>query len=84
MKREINTQKVKDLLCKSNSTQKNFALSVGLKEPNLSKALKGERLIPMDYVFAIANFFKVKPISLTISNDTKHQDEKAMRRGAEC
>lgn len=77
MKRKINTNIVKDLLLKSGSTQKELASSIGLQAPSLSYALKGDRQIPMDYIFAIANFFEVEPISLTVSNDTKKQNKNA-------
>ena len=66
MKRQINTTKIKELLKEQKKTQKKLADSIGYSEPNLSIALKGNRDIPMGFVFAVADFFKVDPESITL------------------
>jgi len=73
MKQKINTLKVKDLLLKQDKTATELANYLHIPLPSISLALNGDRGISMDYVFAIAKFFKVKAISLTVSNDTKQK-----------
>lgn len=65
MKRRINHIKIKELLIKTGKKQKELALCIGCSEPQLSSGLKNKRQIPMGYVFDIASFFKVNPLSIT-------------------
>jgi len=73
--RKINTKKIEELLNKKGTSQKHFAETIGIKEPNVSRAFKGRGDISMNYVFDIANYFKVNPLSLTIENDTKQKNK---------
>ena len=79
--RIINTEKIKELLQKKGTTQKHFSQTVGVKEANISRALKGNGSISMNYVFDIANYFKVSPLSLTIDNNTKQSNTTATQQG---
>ena len=71
--RTINTQRIKELLEKKGTTQKHLSQEIGVKEANISRAIKGNGGISMNYVFDIANYFKVAPLSLTIDNNTKQK-----------
>ena len=65
MKKIINKSEVKKLLSASAKSQKDLAEFIGYPESNLSACLgSGERNIPMGYVFSIASFLKVKPLSI--------------------
>ena len=74
MKRIINTEKIKELLEKNNKRQVDLAKHLHIPLSNMSMALKGDRNLSMGYVFEIASFFNVKPLSLTIQNDTKQKN----------
>ncbi len=71
MKRTINIEKVKELLEKSGKRQTDLAKYLRIPLSTVSMSFKGDRNLSMGYVFDIANFFNVKPLSLTIQNDTK-------------
>jgi len=82
MKRKINIEKVKKLLKKSGKTQKEFASLVNMSEPVVSASFNGSRALPFDYVFEIASFFKVEPLSITIKNDTKNQQGQPVQKAS--
>ena len=73
MKRTINTKKVKELLEKQSKRQVELANYLKIPKTTVSMSLKGDRNFPMGYVFELANFFNVNPLSLTIGNNTKKQ-----------
>ena len=68
MKRKIDINKINDLLEKSESTPKQLAEFIDYPITNLTLALgkKHNRTLPMDYIFEVADFFKLNPKALTM------------------
>lgn len=67
---KLNTQHIKELLGKKGASQEDFANFLNVKPANISMAFNGKRNISTDYIFDIANYFKVSPYSLVIDNNT--------------
>ena len=63
---------VKQALTKLNIKHKNFAKYIGLKGPNLSKLLKGERKINMEQALIFENLFDIEA-ELWIAVQSKNQ-----------
>ena len=82
MKRKINTEKVKELLEKSGKKQIELANHLNIPNSSITMAFKGERGLSMGHIFELANFFNIKPLSLTIVNDTKTKKSEQENRGA--
>ena len=76
--KKINTKKVKALLLEKGAKQIELARSIGMKTTGLSAALSGQRPMPMAYVFDVAAFFGVEPLSITLDDASVSPSEKSI------
>ena len=74
--KQINIEKVNDLLRIKNTTQVELVKAIGISASSLNMSLRGIRHLSMNYVFDIAEFFDVPPITLT-EDYTKHAKTKS-------
>lgn len=66
--KKINIKKVSKLLKENSTKQVDLARFIGITTTGLSMALTNRRPLPMNYVFDIASFFNVDPLSLTVDD----------------
>ena len=76
--KKIDTKKVKTLLRKKGAKQIALARSIGMTTTGLSAALLGQRPMPMAYVFDVATFLGVEPLSITINDASVSPSEKSI------